>query len=155
MGLDFDSLKTVMISFTAIVGDERGNRAVSKALYQEHGIAWQLVEAMPKGKYGPGIDLILIGLFVEGEHKWFTMPKSVKLGSYSKKEKAIRFDVPIGPLELPQLEAEPPQRNLLFADIFSSLHAAVSKRAFAPEIQFDKTLFLNDLQQQIDSLNGR
>jgi hypothetical protein len=103
MALDFDSLKSTIIGFTAIVGDGRGDKATSKSLFEEQGVAWQFVKTMPRGKYGSGIDLFLISLFV---------------------------------------------------DIFSAMHAAIRKRDFSPEIQFDKALFLSDLQLQIDFLRG-
>lgn len=150
--MNYEKLKTSIIRFSAIVGDERGDGAFSRQVTGPEGIAWQFVEEMPKEKYGNGIDIILMMFSIEGSHKWFTMPVGYRLGPYGAKERAMRFAVPIDEKKLALLSGSQAERNALFIEIFSALADAVAKRTFAETIDFAKPLFLEDLNRIIASL---
>ena len=150
--MNYEKLKTSIIRFSAIVGDERGDDAFRHQVTGSEGIAWQFVEEMPKVKYGNGIDIILLMFSIEGSHKWFTMPAAYRLGPYGAKERAMRFAVPIDEKKLALLSGSKTERNTLFVEIFTALAEAIAKRKFAETIDFAKPLFLEDLNRIIASL---
>ena len=150
--MDYEKLKDSIIRFSAIVGDERGDTAFKRNITDSGGIAWRVVDEMPKTKYGEGVDIILMMFSIEGSHKWFTMPAGYRLGPYAAKQRAIRFAVPIDKRKLDLLEGTPEQRSSLFAEMFQALADAVEKRKFAENIDFAKAKFLEDLKRIIASL---
>lgn len=151
--LDFDRLKNSILGFSAIVGDERGDRAFAEAVQAANGVAWRFVNTMPRGKYGDSIDLILVFFSIQGEHDWFEIPKTRKLGPYAAKQRTMKFNVPIRESELKLLEGTQKNRDTLFADVFTSLAGEIERRKFPPNFAFDRNLFLSDLNTIIAELS--
>jgi hypothetical protein len=150
--MDYEKLKENIVAFAAIVGDQRGENAFRESVYGAGGVAWLFVSQMPNTKYGKGIDLFLMRFSIEGEHKWFPMPKGYSLGRYSQKEHAISFSVPIDETRLKLMCGDTAERNRLFVEIFNAFKDAVNARKFASEIDFKKELFLEDLSKVIAKL---
>ena len=118
-----ESLVKSVLSFTSISSNEVAEAAVWLYVNGEYGIIPLLDKHLPRSKHGADMDILLIVLFIEGEADWFDIPIKPKLGRYSKKEKSIRYGVPVTQesfFSLPPME----RKEFILRQVFDAVKAA-------------------------------
>lgn len=141
------------VSFSSIVGDESVHKIIKPYIHGKHGIFDLLDQFMPEGQYGDDLKLILIMLFVKGEHDWFEMPDKPKLGRYSIKEKSIRYDVPVTQETFFRLS--PPEQKEFFLQQIADAIAATKARLEKKGMQIDFKAMQVDFEQLQEAYRKR
>lgn len=130
--------KDAFLAFSAIYGDEAGERNVRPYLYSEFGLYDLLQELMPCDRYGRDLRLILIQLYVKGEHDWFSVPGKPGLGRYSANESAVEYSVPV--TQENYFDLPPPEKKEFIlrqiADAIAAAKARLKKKGM--QIDFEK-----------------
>ncbi len=151
--VDYRPLKNSFISFTSILGDDTRERFIKDYISPSDGVAWEILQKMPKGKYGKGVNMILLAFYIEGDHDWFKMPKSNRLGPFAKSDKSWKFVIPLTIQKQKKINSSTDMRDFVadaLTDLKKSL-AAKEKKQTLPE-DFDWMKFSADLDELISIL---
>jgi hypothetical protein len=135
-----------LISFGAIVGDEDVDEIVLKYTNE---ISKHISQKMSGKSYGVDLSFLLVFLYVEGSHSWFKMPEKEKIGRYSEKEKAIRYNVPVTKSNFFDLD-EVRRKNFIVEVVRNSLLAA-EKQLKKKSLEIDFELLKADFNAAADS----
>lgn len=142
-----------LLSPFAINGDEMVAEAYSKIMYQHWNISAKFDKYFPRGTYGEDLDLILFEFFVLGDTDWFSAPKEICLGRYSRKNKDFSVKVPV-PKEVSAavLNGNDEIVNDFLVNTFSTAKELIfSKKSFRKldfnfeKFESDYNFFMNDL----------
>ncbi len=141
---DYEKLRSAFLSFTAIDGDLNGSGFFEKYFTAHGGIAWLAQEWFEKERYGGGVDTILFQLYIEGNHNWFKMPSSNKLGAFSKSSKSWRYNIPLCKEKREEI-TNLLDMKIFIADAIRDLIKIFEKKSRKMPDDFNLDMFLIDL----------